>query len=170
MTIELNADAARWTALQNGCYPDPRSRSAPEPLAGGTLALPTWGLRGAEASFRQLKSPLGLRPVYHQKGGRVEAHILVAFLALSMRRTLALWMEGCGLGSAPQALIDELKEIHSLDVILTARDGTPIRLRTVETPAPRVRVLLHHLGLKLPNRPKRIQNVVQTLTPKKSQP
>ena len=111
------------------------------------------GLTGAEASFRQLKSPLGLRPVYHQKGARVEAHILVAFLALSMSRALALWMEGCGLGSAPQTLIDELKEIHSLDVILTARDGPPIHPRMVETPAPRVRVLLHHLGVKLPIAP-----------------
>jgi hypothetical protein len=34
-----------------------------------------------EAAFRCLKSDLGIRPIYHQLEHRVEAHILVAFLA-----------------------------------------------------------------------------------------
>lgn len=48
--------------------------------------------------------------------------------------TLALWMEGCGLGSAPQKLLEELRQIHSLDVVLTAKEQTEIRLRVVGTP------------------------------------
>ena len=34
-----------------------------------------------EAAFKALKSELGLRPIYHQLEHRVEAHILIAFLA-----------------------------------------------------------------------------------------
>src|SRR6266446_3340620 len=34
-----------------------------------------------EAAFKAMKSELGIRPLYHQLGHRVEAHILVAFLA-----------------------------------------------------------------------------------------
>ena len=34
-----------------------------------------------EAAFKCLKSELGIRPIYHQLERRVEAHILVAFLA-----------------------------------------------------------------------------------------
>ena len=34
-----------------------------------------------EAAFRSLKSDLGIRPIHHQLQHRVEAHILVAFLA-----------------------------------------------------------------------------------------
>ena len=34
-----------------------------------------------EAAFKTLKSELGIRPLYHQLGQRVEGHILVAFLA-----------------------------------------------------------------------------------------
>ncbi|MDF9834333.1 hypothetical protein M2103_002579 [Ereboglobus sp. PH5-5] len=39
-------------------------------------------LTQAEAAFRTSKSDLGLRPVFHHKQERVQAHILVCFLAL----------------------------------------------------------------------------------------
>jgi transposase len=120
------------------------------------------GLTEAEAAFRELKSPLELRPVYHQKESRSEAHIFVAFLALCMRRALALWMESRGLGSAPQKLLEEFRRIQSLDVVLTAKEQTTIRLRVVGTPDESTRILLQRLGLRLPNRPKIIENVVAT--------
>lgn len=166
MTIERNAEAARWIALQNGCY---LLRTNVTTLSPQELWQTYIGLTEAESAFRQLKSPLGLRPIHHHKDARVEAHIFVAFLALCLRRSLALWMEGSGLGSAPQKLIDELRQIHSLDVVLDAHDHTQIRLRVVGTPDEPARVLLQKLNLKLPNRPKRIQNVVATLALKKTQ-
>ena len=166
MTVERNAEAERWIALQNGCY---LLRTNVTNLSAQELWQTYIGLTEAESAFRQVKGPLGLRPIHHQKDARVEAHIFVAFLALCLRRSLALWMEGCGLGSAPQKLIDELRQIHSLDVVLDAHDHTEIRLRVVGTPDDRARVLLQKLNLKLPNRPKRIQNVVPTLPLKKTQ-
>ncbi|MGA0094657.1 MAG: IS1634 family transposase, partial [Chthoniobacterales bacterium] len=45
-------------------------------------------LTQAEDAFRISKSDLHLRPVFHQKTARVEAHILVCFLTLAMWRTL----------------------------------------------------------------------------------
>jgi transposase len=56
-------------------------------------------LQSAEAAFRCAKSDLGLRPVFHPKQERVEAHSLVCFLALALWRTLELWMQGKGLGT-----------------------------------------------------------------------
>jgi IS4 transposase len=41
-----------------------------------------------EAAFKTMKSELGIRPLYHQLGHRVEAHILVAFLAYCLLVTL----------------------------------------------------------------------------------
>jgi transposase len=41
-----------------------------------------------EAAFKCLKSELGIRPIYHQGEQRVEAHILIAFLACSLWVTL----------------------------------------------------------------------------------
>lgn len=160
MTVARNRDIQEWIALQNGCY---LLRTNVTGLSAAELWRTYIGLTEAEAAFRQLKGPLGLRPVYHQKENRVDAHIFIAFLALCLRRTLALWMESCGLGRAPQPLLDELRQVHSLDVVLTAQEQREIRLRVVGIPEERTRILLHRLGLKLPNSPKIIENVVATL-------
>jgi hypothetical protein len=110
-----------------------------------------------------MKSPLGLRPLFHHTDRRVQAHIFVCFVALAMRRTLARWMDDSGLGQSVDKLLDELRTTQSLDVVMTPKRDTEIRLRMVSTPEERVRILLHHLRLRLPNRAKRIQNVVPTL-------
>ena len=70
-------------------------------------------------------------------------------------------MNGCGLGTAPRKLLEELREIRSMDILLPTRDKT-IRLRVVGTAPERLKILLHRLKLLLPNRPKIIENVVQT--------
>ena len=119
-------------------------------------------LTEVEESFRITKTDLGIRPIYHQKQDRVNAHILVCFLALSMWRTLQQWMKHSGLGTAPRKLLEELKEIKSMDVLLPARDRT-FRLRVVSTAPKELKVLLYRLGLPLPNKPKIMENVVQTL-------
>jgi hypothetical protein len=107
-----------------------------------------------------------LRPIFHHKQDRTQAHILVCFLALALWRTLQHWMASSGLGTAPRKLLEEMAEVRSMDVVLPTRAGQDIRLRVVSRPEPRLAILLQHLGLPLPNRPKRIQNVVRKITPK----
>lgn len=116
-------------------------------------------LTQVEDAFRITKSDLGIRPVYHHRADRTRSHILVCFLALAMWRALEQWMSSCGLGTAPRKLLEELREIRSLDVLLPLKDKT-IRLRVVATPPQELKELLHHLKLPLPNRPKLVQNVV----------
>ncbi len=159
MRLDRNRAIEEWVALQNGCY---LLRTNVIELSPAEIWRTYIGLTEAEAAFRQLKGPLGLRPIYHQKESRAEAHIFIAFLALCLRRTLALWMESCGLGTAPQPLLDELARVQSMDVVLTAKEETEIRLRVVGVPEERTRILLHRLGLRLPNQPKIIKNVVAT--------
>jgi hypothetical protein len=48
-------------------------------------------LSQGEDAFRIHKSQLGVRPIWHQREDRVQAHILVCFLAFAMWKTL----EGC---------------------------------------------------------------------------
>ncbi len=121
-----------------------------------------------EDAFRITKSDLGMRPIYHQKKGRTQAHIFVCFLALTMWRMLSHWMSCSGLGTAPRKLLEELREIRSLDVLLPTREKT-IRLRVVSTAPQRLKVLLQRLKLPLPNKPKIIENVVQTFTLREQQ-
>lgn len=121
-------------------------------------------LNQAENAFRISKNNLGIRPVYHQKTKRVEAHIFVCFLALSLWKTLEGWMALKGLGNSPQKLLQEFKTIHSLDILLPIKNNSTLRLRVVNRPDPHVKILLHHLELKLPTEPKFVQNVVENLT------
>ena len=41
-----------------------------------------------ESSFRSLKSDLNIRPVYHQKDSRIEAHIFLTILAYQLVNTI----------------------------------------------------------------------------------
>jgi hypothetical protein len=96
----------------------------------------------------------------------VLGHILVCFLAYVLWKTLAQWMRRSGLGDAPRSLLDELAKIKSGDVLLptVTRQGQPaktIRLRCVTQPDAAQKVLLHRLGIPLPRRLRRFDEVVQ---------
>lgn len=120
-------------------------------------------LIAAEAAFRTAKSDLGLRPIFHHLESRVEAHILVCFLALALWRTLEQWMKAKGLGSCARKLIDAVASIKSMDVILPVERNNQrldLRLRVVAKPEKDTALLLAHLGLQLPRRAKIIENVV----------
>jgi transposase len=119
-------------------------------------------LTEVEDSFRTEKHDLGMRPIFHHKQERTQAHILVCFLALTMWRTLQQWMKASGLGTAPRKLLEELRELKSLDVLLPAREKT-LRLRMVATPSRELNVLLQRLKILLPNKPKIIKNVVKKM-------
>lgn len=116
-------------------------------------------LTEVEDAFRTTKHDLGMRPIFHQKKDRTQAHILVCFLSLTLWRTLQQWMKMSGLGTAPRKLLEEMREVKSLDVLLPAREKT-IRLRVAATPSPELKILLQRMKLLLPNRPKIIENVV----------
>jgi transposase len=142
-----------WAELSDGCY---LLRTNLQGHDATALWKTYIGLSQIEDSFRISKHDLGLRPIYHQKTGRTQAHILVCFLALVMWRTLQQWMQGCGLGTAPRKLLEEMAEIRSLDIVLPTGNGKEIRLRTVSRPEQHLAILLQKLGLLLPNKPKSI--------------
>jgi transposase len=118
-------------------------------------------LTEVEEAFRVGKSDLGMRPVYHQREDRVQAHILVCFLALVMWRYLEAWLPSKGLGNCARQVLEQMATVHSMDVILPVRDQTEVRLRLVGKPDKLTADLLIRMGLTLPTRPKTIQNVVE---------
>ncbi len=111
-------------------------------------------LTEAEAAFRIQKSELGLRPIWHQKAERVEAHILVCFLGYVLWKTLEQWQKRAGLGHSPRTILEELARIQSSDVVLPLADGSgrELRLRCVVRPDRAQALLLERLGLELPQR------------------
>jgi transposase len=111
-------------------------------------------LTEAEAAFRIHKSDLSIRPIWHHKQGRVEAHILVCFLAYVLWKTLEQWQARAGLGNSPRTILEELSRIQSTDVVLPLADGSgrEIRIRCVVRPDRDQATLLDRLGLKPPDR------------------
>ncbi len=165
--IRTNSDLREWVEEADGCY---LLRTNLEGRGAGELWRTYIGLTQIEDCFRVTKQDLGLRPVFHHTEKRTQAHILVCFLGLVMWRTLQQWMEGAGLGTAPRKLLEEMAEVRSLDVVLPTGAGQSVRLRTVSRPDKHLAILLQHLDLPLPNRPKKIQNVVETFAEKTEKP
>lgn len=153
IAIAQHEEHREWAELSDGCY---LLRTNLKGHDAATLWKTYIGLSQIEDSFRITKHDLGLRPIYHQKPGRTQAHILVCFLALVMWRTLQQWMQGCGLGTAPRKLLEEMAEIRSLDIVLPTGTGKELRLRTVSRPEKHLAILLQKLDLPLPNKPKTI--------------
>ena len=109
-------------------------------------------LTEVEAAFRALKSELAIRPIWHQKASRVQAHILVAFLGYALWVTLKHTLKRAGSGLSPQQALHCLRGIKSGDILLETTDGRTLRLRRVSRPDLRQQVLLDQLHLTLPDR------------------
>lgn len=139
-------DWARWS---EGCYV---LRTNVTDWTPDALWRTYIQLTDAEAAFRIQKSELGIRPVWHQRADRVQAHILVCFLAYVLWKTLEQWQRRAGLGQSPRTILDELKRIQSTDVVLPTEDGRELRLRCVVRPDAAQAALLDRLGLDLPER------------------
>jgi transposase len=136
-----------WAALSEGCY---MLRTNINDWTGEELWKAYMQLTDAEAAFRIHKSDLKIRPVWHQKTERVQAHILVCFLAYVLWKTLAQMCKSAGLGDEPRRVFAELAKIRVVDVILPTRTGHSIRRRCVSQPTDHQAILLQRLGLHLP--------------------
>ena len=140
---------ARWAALTEGCY---LLRTNIPDWSAEELWRTYIQLTQAEAAFRIQKSDLRIRPIWHQRADRVQAHILVCFLAYVLWKTLEQWQSRAGLGNSPGHLLDELRRLQSTDVVLPTTDGRELRLRCVVRPDKAQTALLDRLGLSVPKR------------------
>ena len=106
-----------------------------------------------EAAFKCLKSELGIRPIHHQLEHRVDAHILVAFLAYCLTVTLRHRLRMHAPGLTPRAVLEKLAGIQMLDVSFPTTDGRRLIMPRYTEPDPEQALLLHHLSLVLPQQP-----------------
>jgi transposase len=136
-----------WAALSEGCY---MLRTNINDWSGQELWQAYIQLTEAEAAFRVHKSDLKIRPVWHHKTERVQAHILVCFLAYVLWKTLGQMCKATGLGDEPRRVFEELNKVRVVDVVLPTRSGHPIRHRCVSRPSDHQAILLQRLGLNLP--------------------
>jgi transposase len=106
-----------------------------------------------EEAFRTLKGDLGLRPIYHHKPERIEAHLFVAFLAYCLSITLRQRLKALAGGLMPRAVFEKLATLQLLDVRVPTTDGRELLLVRRTEPERDVALLLARLNLPLPPQP-----------------
>lgn len=149
LDVHTNAPFDDWAAVSEGAY---LLRSNITDWSDEQLWKAYIQLTQAEAAFRIQKDQLHVRPIWHQRADRVQAHILVCFLAFVLWKTLELWQQRAGLGNSPRTVLEELVRIQSHDIVLPTTTHGDIRLRCVAQPDDAQAALLDRLGIVLPKR------------------
>ena len=149
LRIEYNAAFDDWADVSEGAY---LLRSNIDDWNDQQLWKAYIQLTQAEAAFRIQKNQLNVRPIWHQREDRVQAHILVCFLAFVLWKSLEMWQQRAGLGNSPRTILEELARIQSHDVVLPTSTHGQLRLRCVTQPDPAQAALLDRLGIALPKR------------------
>src|SRR6266851_9683688 len=158
--VACNASFDDWAALSEGAY---LLRSNITDWSEQHLWKAYIQLTQVEAAFRIQKDQLNVRPIWHQREDRVQAHILVCFLAFVLWKSLEMWQQRAGLGNSPRTVLEELARIQSHDVVLPTATHGQIRLRCITQPDAAQAALLDRLGIVLPKRMRLAEHELPTL-------
>jgi hypothetical protein len=85
------------------------------------------GLWRVERTFREEKSTLQVRPIYHQRDETSIGHIVASFLALRLEVDLSMQLDKKGIDSSWPDLMRDLKRLQSVHIDM---DGRLYRIRT----------------------------------------
>ena len=107
-----------------------------------------------EAAFKNLKDDLQIRPIFHQKEDRIEAHIFVAYLAYCLQVTLQAKLRQVAGGLTPRSLMEKFATMQMMDVFFpTEQPGKELLFRRYTQPDKDHQMLLAQLGWQLPEQP-----------------
>lgn len=104
-------------------------------------------LQEVERSFRVVKSLLKLRPIFHWRQRRVEAHIFIVFLAFLVAKVLQLKLQAAGLDLSIAHALDQLGQLKAVEQTWDDRNIVVKATR----PAPLTERILSALGIRLRN-------------------
>lgn len=111
-------------------------------LSTEDVALGYKQLLEVERAFRTLKSTIEMRPVYHRLDQRIEAHVLLCWLALLLVRVVEH-----GTGITWSRIREEMAALSLVEV--RTKDG---HFQVVSTPTGKQRNILKSLKIKFPNK------------------
>lgn len=106
-----------------------------------------------EQAFKELKADLSIRPIYHQKDSRIEAHIFVSFVSYCLQVTLKQRTKALAPGLTPRAVLEKFATMQMVDVHLPTTDGRHLVLSRYTQPDKDQQILLQRLKLELPGQP-----------------
>lgn len=106
-----------------------------------------------EEAFKNLKGDLAIRPIYHQRQDRIEAHIFIAFLAYCLQVTLTHQLRERAPGLTARSALEKFAAVQMIDVHIPTTDGREVVLTRYTQPERDLQLLLHQLRLQLPEQP-----------------
>jgi hypothetical protein len=149
-TFRLNKEALKEAELYDGHYLLRSNLSDKEPEWLWKLYTLLVEIEGV---FKSFKNDLGLRPIYHSVGPRVEAHIFVCFLAYCLHVTLRQRLNALAPGLTPRAVLEILAGVQMLDLEVPTSDKRWLVMSRYTQPEKAVKLLLSRLQMKLPEQP-----------------
>jgi transposase len=102
-------------------------------------------LSRAEDAFRDMKSPLAERPIFHHLEHRVESHVFVCLLAFHLLVAIEKTLLDQGVHTSWATVRDVLKTHQVSTVVLPTITGRCLRIRMGATPDPEVKDLYKQL-------------------------
>jgi transposase len=102
-------------------------------------------LSRAEDAFRDMKSPLAERPIFHHLEHRVESHVFVCLLAFHLLVAIEKTLRDQGVHTSWATVRDALKTHQVSTVVLPTINGRCLRIRMAATPDPEVEDLYKQL-------------------------
>jgi transposase len=110
-------------------------------------------LVNVEEAFKNLKGDLAIRPIFHQSEKRIEAHILISFLAYCLHITLTERLRALAPGLTARSALEKFASMQMIDVHVPTTDGREIVMTRTTQPEPELQLLLDKLRLQLPAQP-----------------
>jgi transposase len=107
-------------------------------------------LVAVEEAFKTLKGDLSIRPIYHQREERIEAHIFIAFLAYCLHVTLGHRLKHLAPGLTTRSVLEKFCAVQMIDVHVPITDGRELMLTRYTQPEPELKLLLEKLRIALP--------------------
>ena len=104
-------------------------------------------LTRAEDAFRDMKTPLSERPIYHHYEHRVESHIFLCVLAFHLLVAIEKTLLDQGIHTSWATVRDILKTHQICTIVLPTRTGQTLRIRKAATPEKDVAELYRLLRL-----------------------
>lgn len=145
-TLVCELDAIKYAKAEqlDGCYLIKTDR---KDLSGDELWRIYILLTRAENAFRDMKSPLAERPIFHHTERRTEAHIFLCVLAYHLLIAIEKILLDQAIHTSWPTVRDTLKTHQVCTIVLPTTDGSCLRIRKAATAEPDVQDLYRRLAI-----------------------
>lgn len=127
-------------------------RSTDSALSAAELWHTYMLLTRVEAAFRHLKTDLSIRPIFHHKEKRGDAHVLFSVLAYALAVTLQLRHSRHGGTRTTAALLEALQPLALAELSYHTSDGHRLAFERAAVPSAEQQAILASLGWPIPEK------------------